>query len=181
MTLKGLGNSSAQLNIYIDNIPPLDEYQTLTTCRPLQQGEIKMIADLTGNHWRKIFNVYAKLVYELTSPHYKSWQDFRDKALLQSHSNENLLLTLPAEAVINNIEKTLNKIDHVSIIMGKTYATKLGLTNTCHWLSTDFAINTNKKLVICPYFDYRQLSNIKITKLCQLITSLRYKYPPSFH
>ena len=175
MTLKGLGNSSAQFNIYIENTPPIDEYQTLTTCRPMQQDEIKMIADLTGNHWRKIFNVYAKLVFELTSPPYKSWQDLRDKALLQSHSNENLLFNLPAEAVINNIEKTLNKIDNVSIIMGKTYATKLGLSETCHWVSADFAINTNKQLVICPYFDYRQLSNIKITQLCQIINSMRNK------
>nr|WP_325050528.1 hypothetical protein [Pseudoalteromonas sp. T1lg75] len=27
-------------------------------------------------------------------------------------------------------------------------------------------------VIVCPYFDYRQLSNIKIAKLCQLINEL---------
>jgi hypothetical protein len=153
----------------------------------MQVGEIKMIADLTGNHWRKIFNVYAKIVFELRNPSYKSWQEFRDNALLQRNCNENLLFNLPIQIILKNLlpeniapenlppENTTHKNisqNNISIIMGKTYATKLGLSQECHWLSTDFAINPDKKLLICPYFDYRQLSNIKITKLCQLIKSL---------
>ncbi|MDG1751006.1 MAG: hypothetical protein P8I03_05005 [Thalassotalea sp.] len=192
MNLIGLGKPTAQLNVYIENIPPLEEYQSLAVCRPMQVGEIKMIADLTGNHWRKIFNVYAKIVFELRTPSYKSWQEFRDNALLQLHSNENLLFNLPIQTTLQNLllenippenvtpenlpaeNTTLKNIsqNNISIIVGKTYATKLGLSQECHWLSTDFAINTEKKLLICPYFDYRQLSNIKITKLCQLIKSL---------
>ncbi|GAA6206283.1 hypothetical protein [Thalassotalea sp. SU-HH00458] len=173
MSLIGLGNPAAQLNVYIENTPPLESYLSLSACRPMQNGEIKMIADLTGNHWRKIFNVYAKLVFELTKPHYKSWQDYRDNALLQGHSNENLLFKVTAAEILPHLMRHNTSPKNISIIMGKTYASKLELAETCHWLSTEFAINTDKNLIICPYFDYRQLSNIKITKLCQLIKSMQ--------
>jgi hypothetical protein len=177
MNLIGLGKATAQLNVYIENTPPLLDYQSLKVCRPVQVGEIKRIADQTGNHWRKVFNVYAKFIFELTSPNFNSWQEFRDNALLQTHSNESLLFNLPTQTILQNLlfenipSKNVSQ-NNISIIMGKTYATKLGLSQKCHWLSTEFAINTEKKLLICPYFDYRQLSNIKITKLCQLIKSL---------
>ncbi|MDO6445585.1 hypothetical protein Q4493_07335 [Colwellia sp. 1_MG-2023] len=175
MTFKGLGKPTAQLNVFIENTPPLTEYQTLQACRPMQVGEIKTIADLTGNHWRKIFNVYAKLAFELTPTKYKTWQDFRDCALLQNHSNENLLFNLTPQEILQHVSNKPLLSDNISIIMGKTYATKLGFSETCHWLSAEFAVNADKKLVICPYFDYRQLSNIKITQLCQLINALHNK------
>ena len=177
MNLIGLGNPTAQLNVYIENPPPLEQYQSLAVCRPMQVGEIKMIANLTGNHWRKIFNVYAKLVFELTTPKYKSWQDFRDNALLQGHSNESLLFNLTAQEILPHLSRINTSTDNISIIMGKTFATKLKLAETCHWLSAEFAINTDKNILICPYFDYRQLSNIKITKLCRLIKSMRNIQP----
>ena len=172
MNLIGLGNIAAKINVYIENSPPLVQYQSLSVCRPLQIGEIKMIADLTGNHWRKIFNVYAKLVFELIPQDYETWQAFRDKALLQQHSNESLLFNLAPENVFEHFLSQHNVRKNISIIMGKTYATKLGLAQACHWLSDGFAVNTEKKLIICPYFDYRQLSNLKISTLCQLINSL---------
>ncbi len=167
MNLIGLGNPEAQLSVYIENIPPLGQYQNLKVCRPMQAGEIQMIAEQTGNHWRKIFNIYAKLIFELYSMPEKSWQIFRERELLQQNSNQNLLFNLSSEAILKNITTK-----NITIIMGKTYATKLGFSESCHWLSPDFAININKRLIICPYFDYRQLSNIKISKLCQLIKSL---------
>ena len=167
MNLIGLGNPKAQLSVYIENIPPLEQYQNLKVCRPIQPGEIQMIAENTGNHWRKVFNVYAKLIFELYSSSEKTWQQFREKELLQEHCNQKLLFNLSSEAILNNISSK-----SITIIMGKTYATKLGLSKCCHWIAPEFAINVKKRIIICPYFDYRQLSNIKITKLCQLIKSL---------
>lgn len=172
MNLIGLGNPTAQLTVYIENTPPLEQYQSLAECRPMRVGEIKLITDQTGNHWRKIFNVYSKIIFELTNSTYDTWQDFRDKGLLQQHSHENLLFNLPKQTVLNNLSGNCMSQNNISIIMGKTYATRLGIAKTCHWLSEEFAINTEKKWIICPYFDYRQLSNIKITKLCQLIKHL---------
>ncbi|MEW6990773.1 hypothetical protein AADZ91_08800 [Colwelliaceae bacterium 6441] len=167
MNITGLGDPNATLSVYIENIPPLVQYQTLQTCQPMQKGEIQFIAEQTGNHWRKIFNVYAKFIYQLMSPKFTSWQQFRDEQLLQTGSQQNLLFNLPATMIINNFSSK-----KISIVMGKSYATKLGLAQHCQWLSPSFAINTEHKLIICPYFDYRQLSNKKITELCQLIRSL---------
>jgi hypothetical protein len=131
-----------------------------------------MIAEQTGNHWRKIFNIYAKLIFELYSMPEKSWQIFRERELLQQNCNQNLLFNLSSETILNNITTKNITTKNITIIMGKTYATKLGFSECCHWLSPEFAINIKKRLIICPYFDYRQLSNIKISKLCQLIKSL---------
>ena len=35
-----------------------------------------------------------------------------------------------------------------------------------------FAIDTKNRLIVCPYFDYRQLSNRKIARLADLLLSL---------
>jgi hypothetical protein len=61
----------------------------------------------------------------------------------------------------------------VHIIMGKTYAKSLTLPHLLTWLDHEFAINIHNKLVVCPYFDYRQLSNIKLMRLVKLIKQLR--------
>lgn len=158
----GIGSSNALLHIYIENIPPLPAYQQLKYLKTMQKGEVKMIADETGNHWRKIFNVYAKLVYELNPKHFSSWQQLRDNYLLQAHSEEALLFSAPTEIDTSKI----------NIIMGKAYANKLGLLESAFWLNNFFAINENKNIIICPYFDYRQLSNIKIIQLVTLIKAL---------
>jgi len=161
----GLGNSNAQLGVYIENIPNLPEYLQLDCCQPLKKHEIFSIVEQTGNHWRKIFNVYAKLIFELSDPNYDTWQNFRDNELLQQHSNQKLIFTPPVLDA-----KPIKKQIH--LVLGKTYASKLALSEKCQWLSAEFAINTEHRLIISPYFDYRQLSNIKISQLCRLIKQL---------
>ncbi len=163
----GLGQPNASIAVYIENIPPLAQYESLSFCRPIKEDEISLIAQQTGNHWRKVFNVYAKLIFELTPLHYDSWQSLRDKYLLQEQGNEKLLFSAPLLT-----SKSTEQSKRIRIIMGKTYATKLNLAQTCHWLSPYFAINEAQRLIICPYFDYRQLSNLKITQLCTLINKL---------
>ena len=65
LPLAGLGIMNADLKVYINNRPPVEQYQQLTTVMALQKGEVLEIGRLTGNHWRKIFNVFAKLCFEL--------------------------------------------------------------------------------------------------------------------
>ena len=159
----GLGSESAKICVYIENIPPLTYYQNLSTLVAIQPDEIQLIVEQTGNHWRKIFNVYAKLYFELSPGSFSSWQNFRDNKLLQAHSNQCLLFSPP---------QLKNKHDEVvHIIMGRTYANKVRLAQRCDWLSQDFAINKRERFIICPYFDYRQLSNVKISQLVSLIKS----------
>lgn len=164
----GLGNAKANIRIYIENTPPLPFYKALAEVQAMHLGEIKDIGENTGNHWRKIFNVMAKLIFELTPQHYQRWQDLRDEYLLQKTSNELLLFstTLLDDSVLAKQSKKIH------IVMGKNYACKLGLTNHVTWVNEFFAINKKHRLIICPYFDYRQLSNIKITQLATLIRSL---------
>ena len=169
LTMQGLGNNKASFRVYIENIPPLERYQNLQITRPMEQGEIKMIADETGNHWRKIFNVYAKLLFDINPRTFSTWQQLRDNYLLQNSGHEALLFSPP------EFNEAPSPILH--IIMGKSYANKLGLADSAFWLNDCFAINKQKRIIICPYFDYRQLSNARITQLVGLIHSLTGSHP----
>lgn len=159
-----IGNSNAVIKVYIENRPPLAPYQTLEYCLPLTENDIANIANETGNHWRKIFNVYAKLIFELSPNGFGTWQQFREGLLLQKQSDQCLVFSAP---------ELIYPATELSIIMGKSYATKLGLAQKCHWVTPYFAINQDLKLIICPYFDYRQLSNEKIIQLVALIKQVK--------
>ncbi|MDO6428047.1 hypothetical protein Q4489_13585 [Thalassotalea sp. 1_MG-2023] len=152
----------------MESTPNIDKYLEQSTCRFIELDEINAIGQQAGNGWRKVFNVYAKFIYELSiheAHPFKSWQQFRDKQLLQAGSSLCLWLSCSAEQLNSN----LNKSNSIHIVMGKGYASKLSLAEQCFWLSEDFAINSKQHLIICPYFDYRQLTNEKITYLCQLL------------
>ena len=171
MSIIGLGDSEAQLNVYIANRPPMDEYAMLDDVRSMRKGEIADIAQATGNHWRKIFNVYAKLVYSLNASSltlYATWQAYRDSELLRSNSNTALYFS-------PFLSNTVNAKGTIHLIMGKGYAEQLSLDQFgihLNWVSSDFAIDRNARLIVCPYFDYRQLSNAKIDVLIELIHQL---------
>ncbi len=178
MTDVGFGSKSDQacIHVYIANRPPMDQYQHLSTLQPLSHRDVFSIAQHTGNHWRKIFNVYAKFMYGLllaapspfkaiNAKNIMRWQQYRDDLLLQASSDTTLLFSKP------NFSKGHRSSVH--IIMGKTYAAQLGWDRESNKeliiLDKDFAICPSKNLIICPYFDYRQLSNIKIEKLIEII------------
>ena len=168
----GLGCKSSLINVYIGNVPAMTEYQSLTDITPVIPGEIHAIGQALGNGWRKVFNVYAKLIFALDDKQFDfrqqadSWQQWRDNFLLQTDSNTSLRFSPPQ----------LDSPSHqraFHIIMGRTYAKQLvadGLLNApLNWLNEEFAINEEHHLVVCPYFDYRQLSNVKIATLVNLI------------
>jgi len=130
----------------------------------LTQENIFRIGQHCGNGWRKVFNVYAKLVFTLPpsfgfKQHFNSWQQYRDNSLLQQGSNTALLFTPP----------DFNDVGGLHIVMGRTYAKSLNLSDSLEWLNPEFGIDTRQKLIVCPYFDYRQLSNAKILFLSDLI------------
>ncbi|WP_434017515.1 DUF6942 family protein [Thalassotalea sediminis] len=169
MTILGLGNHQAAINVYVETAPNIPNLTDQENCRWIRKNEIHAIGQQAGNGWRKVFNVYAKVVYELATKEtcrYSSWQHYRDEQLLQQGSSFCLWLAV-------NSNEFQNKLSHhsgLNIVMGKGYATRLNIAKQCFWLSEDFAIHQQKQLIICPYFDYRQLTNQKITYLCQLIT-----------
>lgn len=174
----GFGSDDYEIAVYIANRPPVYEYQQLAQLTALTTGEIAYIGQHCGNGWRKVFNVYAKLLYALDKQqfHFASlaptWQKYRDDFLLQAYSKTSLLFSAP---VLKPIKHSVN-LNVVHIIMGRTYAKSLlstgALDNELIWLNNEFAINRSQRVIVCPYFDYRQLSNVKIEWLAELIKEL---------
>ena len=169
----GFGSEQFQLAVYIANRPNMSQYDKLENIHALSKGEIAAIGIECGNGWRKVFNVYAKLIFSLKpTPHWltasiSTWQQFRDQKLLQKGSNLGLFFSPP--------DLTL-RTKAIHIICGRTYAKQLlsskQLNADLIWLDPEFAIDKQKRVIVCPYFDYRQLSNIKIEYLAQFIFEL---------
>lgn len=171
-SLQGFGDEAFKVAVYIEKRPPMPAWQQLDHLHAMQPGQINEINQACGNGWRKVFNVYSKVLFALPSEFYDfakrapDWQTFRDEQLLQAHSQTTLLFSPPI----------LNKSKQLHIIAGRTYAKQLinnGLLD-CQltWLDDEFAINKSSKVIVCPYFDYRQLSNIKIARLSQLVADV---------
>ena len=201
-TVIGLGDNDAQFNVYIGNRPAFDFKTSDDKAHPVSQGEIYACGQACGNGWRKVFNVYAKLVFAYASENlgtsdYNCWQDYRDQKLLQLNSGTSLMFTAPDFTASNLSTPNLNEpllnehdsgkphtsdsgIAHsvppaVHIIMGRTYANSLKLPHYLTWLDNEFAVNREHQIIVCPYFDYRQLSNMKIIRLVELIAELQLK------
>ena len=174
----GFGSQTHEIAVYIANKPPLPQYQHLEQLTPLTKGEITYIGNECGNGWRKVFNVYAKLLYALNQQKFNfsnlapTWQQYRDNFLLQANSKTALLFGPPS----TNSSPTISQQNVIHIIMGRTYAKSLISTQALNvdltWLNHEFAINQSQRIIVCPYFDYRQLSNIKIQYLAELINTL---------
>lgn len=162
--LIGLGSQISSINFYIANRPPIDDYPVMNELRGLATGELAHIVKHTSNHWRKVFNVYAKLLFDWYQLQGRNdlpdtWQSYRDLELFQSHSQEALLFSAPQ---LNKNNKT------IYVIAGKTYAVHLDLPPLV-WLDPYFAINKEFRLIVAPYPDYRQLSNERIARLIELM------------
>ncbi len=170
----GLGCPNFTFAVYIANKPPMFEYNELNKVQPLIPDEIQSIGQACGNGWRKVFNVYAKLLFALDNTYFpyslqaQRWQEYRDHYLLQSKTNTALLFTAPHLDANSNV---------IHIICGKSHAKYLLTTGALSaqllWLDHDFAIDKVNNVIVCPYFDYRQLSNIKIERLAILINELK--------
>lgn len=158
--LIGLGEKEAKIAVFIGNRPPLFEYQQLQDIRPLRPGELAQLVEHCGNHWRKILNCYAKLVFSLNNESFKCWQDYRDVKLLQAESQVQL-----------RFDRELTSTG-VNVICGRSHAESFDLPNNLYWTDAGFAIDAENRLIVSPYFDYRQLSNVKLAYLCRLIKSL---------
>ena len=158
----GFGSCDYRLAVCIGNRPLLPEYQTLGLIKPLERGEIAHIVDKTGNHWRKIFNLYAKLMFQLDSSTETSWQNYRDNVLLQKGSGHTLIFSDP--------KCLLGSGETAFIISGKSYAQGLGIFDATVSIGDGFYIDVLRKTIVTPYFDYRQLSNRKLDMLTSIMT-----------
>jgi hypothetical protein len=99
----------------------------------------------------------------LNSLGFTKWQVYRDEFLLQVESQQALLFD---EEIVNCSKNSVN------LICGKAHASTLIDINTLNWINADFAIDEDRRIIVCPYFDYRQLSNVKLNKLVGLIQDM---------
>ncbi|MGJ8580882.1 MAG: DUF6942 family protein [Psychromonas sp.] len=175
----GFGDKQFTFAVYIGNQPAMLEYESLTKIEALSKGDIEEISKVCGNGWRKVFNVYAKLLYALDKEHFTfsllapTWQSYRDDFLLQENSQTALIFSAPNLSKVNHQQIQFTQLH---IICGRTYAKQLidsGLLESqLVWLDEEFAIDVAQRIIVCPYFDYRQLSNIKIKRLSHLLNQL---------
>ena len=100
--------------------------------------------------------------YFTVNERYTSWQAYRDNELLQYDSSTALLFSEPE----------LDSDAGINVVMGKQYAKSLPLAAELSWLDDEFAICESGSIIVCPYFDYRQLSDIKIIRLTELIEQI---------
>lgn len=174
----GLGDADSRLAIYLANRPQLDGYPQLDELKPLMPGELSHIVANTSNHWRKAFNVYAKLLGQLHWPGVQeagSWQQYRDRRLLQAGCDTALLFSPPDLTATRLAQR-----QRVHVVAGKTYAAQLSLPPLM-WIDAYFAVNAEFRLIVSPYLDYRQLSNARLEQLAGLIQTvtqdLKGEYP----
>ena len=182
----GFGDTEFTLAVYIANQPAMPEYHALNSLNPLQNGDITSINDECGNGWRKVFNVYAKLLYALDTKYFKfsksapTWQQYRDHYLLQVKSGLALIFSPPQFPSLTNKQATelsaRASVMPIHIICGRTYAKHLIheflIDIKLVWLDDEFAIDLQQRVIVCPYFDYRQLSDKKIQRLSMMLNGV---------
>ncbi|TEW53403.1 hypothetical protein E2R68_12530 [Psychromonas sp. RZ22] len=182
--LIGFGDVQFSLAVYIGNQPDMPEYQFLDKLVPLQANDISEIGKSCGNGWRKVFNVYAKLLYALDKKLFKfsnqvpTWQLYRDQYLLKANSGTALIFNMPqlTPCLNDSSYNNCNARERLHIICGRTYAKKMlangELSLQLIWLNEEFAIDRKQRVIVSPYFDYRQLSNQKIEYLSLMLNDL---------
>ncbi|MBT1444560.1 hypothetical protein KJI95_08455 [Shewanella sp. JM162201] len=220
----GLGDAQYRIAACIDKRPAFMHLDELSGFQGLVDGEIAAIGQACGNGWRKVFNVYAKLLWALATewrrqqdeteaasddaallaPHlgpllaqvleYPSWQAYRDARLLRPGSGTALLFSPPPVAdtgahkaltaegahkalTAASAQKALAEAPSLYIVMGRGYGKALSSEPQrgirLSWLNESFAIDIQRRIIVCPYFDYRQLSDSRIDELVALILPQR--------
>ncbi len=200
----GLGDSQYLIAACIDKRPAFMHLEQLEGWQGMVDGEIAAIGNACGNGWRKVFNVYAKLLWALAKDpviakalrpalssvaSFDRWQDYRDACLLRSDSGTALLFSEPcfsehtsSGSVLSEAGPALKvpgeraETQPLHIIMGRGYgkalACKAEAPFSLEWLNDAFAIDRHRRVIVSPYFDYRQLSDARIDTLVGLVKSL---------
>jgi len=179
----GFGDFNARFRVYLPQpphwwpgaTPNAVAEQQLSTIQPLTAGDIHAIYLHCGNGWRKIFNVYAKLIATLPSAVFNqrdpehSWQQYRDSQLLQADSDTALCFSAPLLPAPTGC---------LQLIAGRTHAKHLlaqGMPADFYWLNHEFAVDPAQQLLVTPFFDYRQLNNEKIQQTALLLALLQQR------
>lgn len=152
------------LYLYLPNRPPMTEFAEARLISELVPGDIHSIIAATGNHWRKIFSIFAKLSFSLDNQGCKTWQDYREQLLLTTCGREKICF----EPVICS-----DNPSDIHLIAGKNHFAKFGLSAD-HFtpIDTEGRILRFENIFLTPYFDYRQFPNALIEQLTQTLKAM---------
>ena len=158
--MKVIGEATAVLNVCINNVPewPSQTFPENTTT--LSGNELSQLIAVNSNHWRKIFNVYAKLLHAINPKNTDDWRQVRDHRLLQAGNQHALTLGTP------RLEQPLKSL---TLIAGKQFAENLGLLTNAQEIHPGIYRPSINNCLVVPYFDYRALSDKKIAWLADEI------------
>ncbi|MEX1215631.1 hypothetical protein [Saccharospirillum sp.] len=165
LTATGFGDPSPLLVVCAPHRPPSVELEYSKSISPLSGDDLHQLIQAGGNHWRKIFNLYAKLLHGLL-PLEPDWKSCREQRLLRSGAACALVFE----------QLWTPKPGQLCLVMGQTYGRSLG------WLASDqvlpaehpFVQHPEQTVIVTPYFDYRQLSN---ARLAILVNQIRSHHP----
>ncbi len=129
----GLGDASPLLVVCAPHRPPTLEPSQRKQLSPLSGDDLNQLVLAGGNHWRKIFNLYAKLLHGLT-PLAPDWQSCRDWRLLRSGSACALVFE----------QGWRPEPGQLCLVMGQTYGRSLG------WLTSDQVLPAEHPFVQHP-------------------------------
>lgn len=153
----GLGGPDPRLCLYTPQCPPLPEYQHLSGYRAAAAGEIPALIAASGNHWRKIFSIFAKLYGALYLPD-KRWQEVRDRHLFSAQSRS---AWLPHSQLLPGPQR-------LHIIGGKDFGSAFGPAHSSRTkLDPEGRLEVSGNCIFTPYLDYRQFPNALIDTLVE--------------
>ncbi|EAR11044.1 DUF6942 family protein [Reinekea blandensis] len=158
-----LGEPQATLTVCVEHQPRWPEPAFASGRSTLFPGELAILVGANSNHWRKIFNVYAKLLCALKPDAATDWRALRDQQLFQPGQQHGLRM---GSIVAENI----NENTGLTLIAGKQYADALGLLSQATSLAPGIFVHDHANCLITPYFDYRALSDASIARLAQIMT-----------
>lgn len=128
----------------------------------LGSGDVPLLIEWNGNHWRKIFTIMAKLVCP------DDWRNYRDHELLQQ--NEVIRFEMP-------------KVRNDRVIYfycGKQIADRVhDKEEFVPLIPEGSSVLVKENAIICPYLDYRQFSNQTIADILMYLRRLGGKHAGS--
>lgn len=140
-TLVALGADEPIIVLYTATLPLLP----VEPCQGDQLNIAELIA-LNGNHWRKIFSIYAKLLAPLAD----DWRHYRDHHLLH-RAVQIRLANAPTGSELR-------------IVAGKASWEALACnTSTLEVIDKHAKLFVDNQTLCTPYFDYRQFPNSLVT------------------
>ncbi len=140
--LVSLGAVCPKIILHIDNQPLLPEAEATAG-----QLTVPAVTAVNGNHWRKVFTVFAKLA----APYADDWKQYRDTELLSGQEAIHFGQPVAHEAVI--------------LVAGKASWQRLGLdVQGMQAIGSGGGLYAQENLLCTPYFDYRQFPNAMIAE-----------------